>query len=112
MPTPNPYDVGPPDDPGVDPSDCEEAVLQALEEASAPQWLCDGVTQIVSGWEQEARSDADEAADRAMENSQLVDAIVRDVCELPDRSSPEDQPDMMLVSVDELTGILTKYFKH
>lgn len=32
--------------------------------------------------------------------------IIRDVAELPDRTSPEDQPDMMLVTADELEAIL------
>lgn len=35
-----------------------------------------------------------------------ADLIVRDVAELPDRTSPEDRPEMMLVSVDELRGIV------
>lgn len=36
----------------------------------------------------------------------LIDQIVREVAELPDRTSPEDQPEMMLVSGDELRVIL------
>lgn len=36
----------------------------------------------------------------------VVEAIVRDVAELPDRNSPEDWPEAMLVTADELTGIL------
>lgn len=35
-----------------------------------------------------------------------ISAIVLDVAELPDRDSPEDQPEMMLVSADELRAIL------
>ncbi|MDL2169596.1 hypothetical protein [Asaia sp. HumB] len=35
-----------------------------------------------------------------------ISAIIRAVCELPDRSSPEDQPDMVLVTPDELRLIL------
>ncbi len=38
----------------------------------------------------------------------VVDQIVRDVAELPDRTSPEDQPDMMLVTADELTLIVRR----
>jgi len=36
----------------------------------------------------------------------LATAIIRDVAELPDRTSPNDQPDMMLVTADELRTIL------
>ena len=36
----------------------------------------------------------------------LCYAITTDVGELPDRTSPEDQPDMMLVTVEELDGIV------
>ncbi len=37
---------------------------------------------------------------------EIATQIVRDVAELPDRTSPEDQPDMMLVTSDELTAIV------
>jgi len=36
----------------------------------------------------------------------IASRIVQDVAELPDRSSPDDQPEMMLVSSDELYGIV------
>ncbi len=36
----------------------------------------------------------------------IINDILRDVAELPDRTSPEDQPHMMLVTVDELRAIL------
>lgn len=46
----------------------------------------------------------------AAQGGALTDAqittIIRDVAELPDRDSPADQPDMMLVSADELRTIL------
>ncbi|HEX3863554.1 MAG TPA: hypothetical protein VHY35_17865 [Stellaceae bacterium] len=32
----------------------------------------------------------------------LADALVIDVCELPDRTSPEDWPEMLLITPDEL----------
>jgi hypothetical protein len=35
-----------------------------------------------------------------------IDAIVQRVAELPDRTSPEDWPDAMLVTPDELRAIL------
>lgn len=36
----------------------------------------------------------------------IAQSIVSDVAELGDRTSPEDQPEMMLVSADELTAIV------
>lgn len=35
-----------------------------------------------------------------------IDDVLRDVAELPDRNSPPDQPEMMLVTADELKAIL------
>lgn len=37
----------------------------------------------------------------------LPEMVVRDVAELPDRTSPDDQPDMMLVTAAELDRIVT-----
>jgi hypothetical protein len=39
----------------------------------------------------------------------FIDAIVREVAELPDRDSPPDQPEMMLVTADELRNILLRH---
>lgn len=36
----------------------------------------------------------------------LIDLIVRDVAELPDRTSPDDHPEMMAVADHELRNIL------
>lgn len=36
----------------------------------------------------------------------LIETVIRNVAELPDRTSPENQPDMMLVSAEELRVIL------
>ena len=41
-------------------------------------------------------------------NSALVAKIVRDVAELPDRNSPEDWPEAMLVTGDELSDIVNR----
>lgn len=38
-----------------------------------------------------------------------IDEVIRDVAELPDRSSPSDWADAMLVTVDELRKILTEH---
>lgn len=39
----------------------------------------------------------------------LVDAFVRDVCELSDRNSPEGEPDTLLITRDELTDMLREF---
>jgi hypothetical protein len=38
----------------------------------------------------------------------IAEQVCRDVAELPDRTSPEDQPDMMLVTAEELAEIITR----
>lgn len=38
----------------------------------------------------------------------FADLVVRAVAELPDRTSPEDQPEMMLVTPDELRAIINR----
>ena len=43
------------------------------------------------------------AADR--EAREIARAIVQDICELPDFNSPDDPPDLLLCTVDELTNI-------
>ncbi|WP_019919083.1 hypothetical protein [Methyloversatilis discipulorum] len=45
-------------------------------------------------------------ADYKKEAERLADAIVREVAELPDRDSPADWPAAMLVTSDELRGIV------
>lgn len=42
------------------------------------------------------------------EFDQFVNSVLRDVAELPDRNSPDDGPDMMLVTAEELKVILCK----
>lgn len=39
----------------------------------------------------------------------LIDNVIRDVAELPDRTSPEDWPEAMLVTADELRMILERH---
>jgi len=38
-----------------------------------------------------------------------VDSVIKQVAELPDRNSPEGQPEMMLVTADELADILRSH---
>lgn len=40
--------------------------------------------------------------------NKFITDVCRDVAELPDRTSPADNPDMMLVTADELEQILRK----
>lgn len=42
-------------------------------------------------------------------DERLVDFIWQELCEMPDRSSPEDYPDMALVNRDDLLGIMDKW---
>lgn len=39
----------------------------------------------------------------------LIDYLWQEFCELPDRSSPDEYPDMALVSLSELTGIVENF---
>jgi hypothetical protein len=42
--------------------------------------------------------------------SQIADLIVRDVCELPDRTSPDDWPEALLVTSEELHTLIVEQF--
>ena len=44
--------------------------------------------------------------DPALLGEFLISNVIQHVAELPDRTSPDDAPDMMLVTADELTEIL------
>lgn len=48
---------------------------------------------------------------RAVPLERLIARIVLAVSELPDRTSPEDQPDMMLVTADELEAIVERVWE-
>lgn len=39
----------------------------------------------------------------------IIAAVIREVAELPDRTSPPDQPDAMVVTESELRAILLEY---
>ena len=43
-----------------------------------------------------------------MQSETLVANIIRDICELPDYQSPDDQPDLVMATVEELTIILDR----
>lgn len=42
---------------------------------------------------------------------QLIEAIIRDVCELPDYTSPDDQPNLLQCTVEELDAILDRHLQ-
>lgn len=39
----------------------------------------------------------------------VIEQVLMDVCELPDRNSPDDHPEMMLVTGEELDTILKRH---
>ncbi len=51
----------------------------------------------------------DGADEEQQSRAVLIGAIITNICELPDRTSPEDQPDMMLVTAEELDLILRRH---
>lgn len=44
-----------------------------------------------------------------MTTEEIVTAIIGDVCELPDYTSPDDQPDLLQCRVHELKSILQRH---
>lgn len=45
-----------------------------------------------------------------MNLSEKINLIIRDVAELPDRTSPKDWPEALILTSDELKEILSKHF--
>ena len=45
-----------------------------------------------------------------MDTDKFVHDVIVDVSELPDRSSPDDWPEALLVTADELELILRRHF--
>ncbi|MCP1550652.1 MULTISPECIES: hypothetical protein [Methylorubrum] len=74
------------------------AVWRAMvEAATAPPVLCSPAPPSVP----------DSAEGTAGEDrKRIADRLVVDACELPDRTSPEDQPEMLLITGEELHGFL------
>ena len=54
-----------------------------------------------------AEGNAEAAARRKSQN--WIDLVVRDICEIPYRSSPGDQPNMMLVTPQELRNFIEQH---
>ena len=38
-----------------------------------------------------------------------LDFLIRDLCEIPDRNSPEDQPQMLLVTAEEIRAAFDRH---
>ncbi len=68
-----------------------------MEEWSGDSWVCT-LAEAARAWL---------AAQEEM--SAQISLIVRDVAELPGRTSPDDQPNMMMVTAEELESILTEH---
>ncbi|WP_422383297.1 hypothetical protein [Roseibium album] len=47
--------------------------------------------------------------DEQKARTELIGLIIRDICELPDRTSPDDEPDLLLVTIQELDIILRRH---
>jgi hypothetical protein len=75
--------------------------------AEAVADVLDSTAQRLDGEGPTLRSAARRVRRSAQPVEALLDDIVRQVAELPDRSSPEDWPEAMLVTSDELRSILT-----
>lgn len=69
----------------------------ALSESHLPQ-----IISLLEAAERDRKALTKQDADS------IIKAVLLDVAELPDRTSPEDQPEMMLVSGDELALILVE----
>lgn len=61
------------------------------------RYLAEQVVALREAWKRRATT---------LNSARLATHIVREVCELPDRNSPDDQPEMLLVTCDELHGIV------
>lgn len=35
-----------------------------------------------------------------------IDLLIRDLCEIPDRNSPDDQPEMLVVTASEIRAVI------
>lgn len=58
-------------------------------------------------WDHEHNPEDDDSS--ASASGDWIGAVIRDVAELPDRDSPADQPEMMLVSGEELRNIIVAH---
>lgn len=78
-------------------------ILEAASEIERLELTVSDLREIVK--EQREDNFADETPAPASKQ-QLIEAIIRDVCELPDYNSPDDQPNLLQCTVEELSAIL------
>lgn len=64
---------------------------------------------LTNEWNRRAHPAAEQEGEMAGMVKTLAQSVCRDVAELPDRSSPDDWPDAMLVTHDELALIVEHY---
>ena len=66
------------------------------------------LSELQSAWESWAEDRSEKEVLSANVSGIDVDAVIRNVSELPDRTSPDDQPDLLMVTADELRLILSE----
>jgi hypothetical protein len=59
-----------------------------------------------AAWEAAQKLEAPSDGPVRGEAGDWIDAVVLDICEIPDRTSPDDEPEIMLVKADELRRII------
>lgn len=74
----------------------------ALKTRKTIQYTVDRGELVAKKWPTKRPS----AGTPAQAAKRLADAIIREVCELPNRTSPEDQPDALTVTWQELHAII------
>jgi hypothetical protein len=87
-------------------------VAAQVAKASLPTYAVNG--EVLSALEYIDHLHSQSAAAPATPNlnrAELIERIVLSVAEIPDRDSPEDQPEMMLVKASELRGIIASAFE-
>lgn len=81
------------------------SLLAEIERLRAPAPPTEAMVLATTHLDPVVRREANEALDRAFAN-RVVECVLQDVSELPDRTSPNDAPEMMLVTGDELADII------
>ncbi len=69
--------------------------------------LCRAYLDLLSSQQEGKDSALDDVPSAVLERA--ITLILQDVCELPDRTSPDDQPEMMLVTGTELDMLLRRH---
>ncbi len=84
------------------------ALLEGETKESLAEMVCELRAQKASLLAEVERRRADEVElVKALERA--IERIIQDACELPDRTSPEDQPEMLLITGEELDMLLRRH---